>query len=116
MRVFDMAPSHAKPYRVTLDDAERKRKFPALADHLTMGQPLRVEAETRIERIQLVAANVACGSKAYLAPNSADVGSAPHNGHELRKSNLIELRSSCAAGAYPLLWNADVPFHPDSGH
>jgi hypothetical protein len=31
MRVFDMAPSRAKPYRVTLDDAERNRKFPPFA-------------------------------------------------------------------------------------
>jgi len=31
MRVFDMAPSRAKPYRVILDDAERNRKFPAFA-------------------------------------------------------------------------------------
>jgi hypothetical protein len=27
MRDFDMAPSRTKPHRVTLDDAERKRKF-----------------------------------------------------------------------------------------
>jgi hypothetical protein len=32
MRIFDMAPSRAKPYRVTLDDAERNRKFPCHAD------------------------------------------------------------------------------------
>jgi hypothetical protein len=77
MRIFDMAPSRAKPYRVTLDDAESKRKFPALAnaDHLTMGQPLRVEAETRIERIQLVAANVACGSFAAISGRRALVRS-----------------------------------------
>ena len=31
MRVFDMAPSRAKPYRGTLDDAERNRKFPPFA-------------------------------------------------------------------------------------
>jgi hypothetical protein len=36
-----------------------------------MGQLLRVEAEIRIERIQLVAANVACGSIA------AEMGGSP---------------------------------------
>jgi hypothetical protein len=32
----------------------------------------------------------ALGSKADLAPNLADVGSAPHNGHQFRASNVME--------------------------
>jgi hypothetical protein len=35
MPILDMAPSRAKPRQVTLDDAGRNRKFPALPEERT---------------------------------------------------------------------------------
>jgi hypothetical protein len=66
-----------------------------------MGQPLRVEAETRIERIQLVAANVACGSISTFMIVGRRFRSTPTNRHSQSRAACRGIPATASSAGDP---------------